>query len=263
MEGLSGIEVCSRLRQAVKEPYIYMMLLTSTSHKDELIEGLSAGADDYVIKPFDGYELRARLVVARRFLDLQDRLIAMREEMRNQAMHDALTGLLNRTAMIEALNRELQRSEREGKPVGVVMADLDHFKRVNDDHGHLAGDAVLREASRRMLSVIRTYDFIGRYGGEEFMIVFPGSNREGVFRLAERLRNSVRNEPIDIQGGSLPVSMSLGAGSFIGCGYHDPSTVLRIVDEALYRAKRGGRNRTELTSPDEASTLAAGSAKAP
>jgi diguanylate cyclase (GGDEF)-like protein len=229
-----------------------MVLVTSNSQKDELIEGLSAGADDYVIKPFDGYELRARLMVAKRFLDLQDRLINMREEMRSQAMHDASTGLLNRAAIMEALKRELQRADREERPVGVVLGDLDHFKKINDTHGHLAGDAVLRETSRRMLAVVRSYDLIGRYGGEEFLIVFPGSNGDGVFRLAERLRNCVSSEPVDIPGGSVPISMSLGAGSFPANTALDASAVLRMVDDALYRAKRGGRNCTELASTEPA-----------
>ncbi|HWP83633.1 MAG TPA: GGDEF domain-containing protein, partial [Terriglobia bacterium] len=183
-----------------------------------------------------------------RFLELQDRLIAMREEMRAQAMRDPLTGLLNRAAILEALHRELERSSREEKPVGLVLADLDHFKKINDSFGHLAGDAVLREAARRMLAVVRPYDFIGRYGGEEFLIVFPGAGTADTLGLAERLRHCVRNGPLELPEGPIALSMSLGAGSFAGGSRREVSAAVRAVDEALYRAKRGGRNRTELAA---------------
>src|SRR5207245_2165972 len=153
------------VRAAEGQPYVYILMLTAKDRKQDVIEGLEAGADDYLVKPFDTHELKARLKTGRRIIELQDQLIAARETLRVQATHDSLTGLLNRAAILEILERELARARRLGSPVGVIMADLDHFKKVNDTHGHLAGDAVLREAARRIGASLRLYDTVGRYGG--------------------------------------------------------------------------------------------------
>ena len=148
------------------------------------MQGLEAGADDYIIKPFDFHELKARLRAGRRILDLQDQLIA-------QAKQDSLTGLLNHEAILDALQKESIRADREKTHLAVIMADIiDHFKRINDSHGHAAGDVVLREAVRRMRAVLRPYDSVGRYGGEEFLIAAPGCDISEAAELAERLRNT-------------------------------------------------------------------------
>ena len=152
-------------------------MLTARSLKGDLLRGLAFGADDYLTKPFDAMELRARLHVGLRILGLQHNLIAAREELRYKAPYDTLTELCNRGVIIEALAREYSRRAREGGSFGIILGDLDHFKSVNDTFGHLAGDEVLRETSRRMRACVRTYDLVGRYGGEEFLIVVPVSDR--------------------------------------------------------------------------------------
>ena len=150
MPEVDGGEVCKAVRKRVGEPYVYIILLTAKTHPAEIIEGLEAGADDYIIKPFDIHELKARLRAGRRILELQEQLVSAGERLRVQATHDSLTGLLNRMAILESLEKELARSARQKGPVAVTMADIDHFKMINDTYGHLVGDAVLREVAERI-----------------------------------------------------------------------------------------------------------------
>jgi PleD family two-component response regulator len=189
MPGMTGPEVCRNVRELArdKENYTYILLLTSKSLKEDLIEGLEAGADDYITKPFDQHELKVRLRAGTRIIDLQRELIEAREELRDQATRDFLTRIWNRSSVLDTLHRELDRGKRDNKPVGVVLADLDHFKLVNDTYGHFAGDAVLREFARRMQISMRSYDTIGRYGGEEFLIILPGCDQPCTSGQAERL----------------------------------------------------------------------------
>jgi diguanylate cyclase (GGDEF)-like protein len=247
MEKLSGPEVCQHLREGGIEPYIYVILLTNESRKDELLEAFDHGADDYLVKPIDGYELRAKLIVAKRILDLQDRLICMREDLRAQATHDGLTGLWNRQACMDVLARELERAEREKKPVGVIMADIDHFKQVNDDYGHLVGDAVLREVAARLRRAARAYDAMGRCGGEEFLLILPGCDAGTVLNRAEEIRASVSNQIISMPEGNILVTLSMGATASSATAQEDSISILKAADAALYRAKKRGRDRIELS----------------
>lgn len=250
MDGLCGADLCRRLRADSIDPYTYMILLMERSQKDDLLEAFEQGADDYLVKPIDGYELRAKLLVAKRILGLQDRLIAMRDELQVQATHDALTGLWNRRASMAALDRELMRASREKKTVGLMLADLDHFKNINDTYGHLAGDKVLQAVGTRIKSALRSYDTVGRYGGEEFLIISPGCDEAALLRRAEHLRASIAREPVRTPEGDISVSLSLGAAVSGGATLRDQ--FLKAADEALYRAKRGGRNRVELARSLEA-----------
>jgi two-component system, cell cycle response regulator len=249
MPGLEGTQVCQRIREESSRAYIYILLLTARGQKEDILKGLDSGADDYLTKPFDAQELRARLHVGRRILDLQDNLIATREELLYQATHDALTGVANRGVILDALRREHSRQLREVGTFGIVLMDLDHFKYVNDRYGHLAGDAVLQEITRRVKQVVRPYDTVGRYGGEEFLIVVPSSDSAGTHGLAERIRKAIEKTPVQTDAGEIPITASLGVAISNETTLFEPQALLQIADDALYRAKELGRNRAELASP--------------
>jgi diguanylate cyclase (GGDEF)-like protein len=246
MPGMDGPAICREVRRLPNKPYVYILLLTAKGRKQDLIDGLDAGADDYLIKPFHAHELRARLTVGRRIVDLHNQLLAACTALREQATHDPLTGVWHRGAILDLFDRECARAYREGARVGVIMADIDNFKRINDRHGHLAGDAVLCEAVRRMQTAVRPYDAIGRYGGEEFLIVLPSCDGPGTWAIAQRLRDTVGAAPVKYSQCLLPVTLSLGAVVYEPGGPVDPQALLQAADAALYRAKNGGRNRVEV-----------------
>lgn len=256
MPGLSGLEVCRRVRQQAKEPYTYIILLTSRGEKTDVVEGMEAGADDYVVKPFDVNELKVRLRAGRRIAELHTELLAAREALRDEATRDSLTRFWNRRSVLEILERELSRSERESRPLGLVMFDLDHFKRVNDTYGHLAGDAVLREMAARISSTLRPYDSCGRYGGEEFLIVLPGCDLETARRHAERCLHVLSAAPIDIGSTQLALTASFGVTALPPGRHAVADTMIQLADEALYQAKRNGRNRVEVIPAPEPSGAA-------
>jgi len=246
MPGLTGLEVCRRVRLRAREPYTYILLLTSKSQKEDLIEGMEAGADDYITKPFDQHELQVRLRAGTRLVDLQAELLSAREALREQATKDSLTHLWNRSSIFDILCRELARGQRERNAVGVVMVDLDHFKSINDNYGHFAGDAVLCEAARRMQNAIRQYDSIGRYGGEEFLILLSGCDQETSLSQAERLRKQLSQYQISLQESSISISASFGVTTALPGQSWTPEELIHKADEALYLAKRRGRNRVEF-----------------
>jgi len=244
MPRMDGLELCRRIRAQHNEPYVYVLLLTARSQRDDVIQGLEAGADDYLTKPVHHGELAVRVKTGRRIIDLQRQLLATQEQLRIQATHDALTGLLNRGALFDALGREHARARREGHSLSLIMIDLDHFKQVNDSWGHPAGDAVLQQAAQRISAACRGYDLVGRYGGEEFLVVAPGHDVQSAESLAERLRGLFVDQPIQIDEAPIPVTISLGAVTLASSAKVDQHRLLKAVDEALYQAKRTGRNRT-------------------
>jgi diguanylate cyclase (GGDEF)-like protein len=241
-----GIELCRRIRQeGSSREYIYFILLTGKNAKEDMLKAMEAGADDYLIKPFDELELKARLMVGQRILKLQEELIAARESMRHAATHDCLTGLMNRAATLEFLHFELARSQREHSPVGVILADIDHFKEVNDSAGHLFGDEALREISGRLRSKLRVYDAIGRYGGEEFLLVVPGCSLTNTRKRAEELCQHVASKPIAFSGMEKIITISMGVAIAGLSGNREVDTLLNQADLGLYQAKQKGRNRVE------------------
>lgn len=242
MPGLDGPEVCRLLRQR-REPYVYVLLLTSRDGKEDVVVGLEAGADDYVTKPFSPLELRHRLNTGRRIIEQQIEIEAQRSEIQKLARQDALTGVLNRGAIFERYSAEIVRARREGTPLSVIMADVDHFKRVNDTRGHLTGDEVLREIARRLKHQIRVYDEIGRYGGEEFLVVLPGCPEQTALEVAERLREHACALPVEAEGGPVDVTISLGVASEARVRSDAPEPLIAAADAALYEAKNAGRNR--------------------
>ena len=249
MPGKAGVEVCRAIRRDRPEPYTYMLLLTAKDAKENIVEGLESGADDYLVKPWDPDELRARLRTGQRILELEDRLVEARETMRFKATHDHVTFLLNRGAIVDLLERELVRSRRERGCTIVILGDLDHFKAINDTHGHSVGDEVLREAARRLLGSVRSYDFVGRYGGEEFLLVLNNCDSNQALLRAEEIRKAIANPAIQTARGPISVTMSVGVLSSRDWVQHGPGEILCEVDAALYRAKASGRNRSEFAKP--------------
>lgn len=250
MPDLDGPDICLELRRHRERPYIYISLLTSREAKEDVIAGLEAGADDYLIKPCNPEELKARLRTGQRILRLEDSLVEAREEMRFKATHDPLTSLWNRGAILARLNQEIHRAQGQGTPFSVLLCDVDHFKRVNDEHGHSAGDAVLKEVAVRLRRAVRADDAVGRYGGEEFLVLLNDCGKANLLRRAEHLRQLVGSSAFLIGSGQLPVSISVGAMSVDGCkiGYTAEELLIQ-VDIALYRAKMEGRDRVVFAGP--------------
>ena len=248
MPGLEGVEVCAKIRERSEQPYVYVLLLSARNEKQDMLAGLKAGADDYLTKPFDTHELRARIFAGERILRLQDELIAARDALQFQATHDALTGLLNRGAILRDVTRELTRARREHVSAGVILVDIDHFKAVNDDYGHLTGDAILHGVAMRMSGLLRAYDSIGRYGGEEFLVLAPSSDAEGAMQFAERLRAGVESTTYETDAGSLRLTLSLGVAVSNPEDAPDSHVLLQAADAALYRAKARGRNRVAIAT---------------
>jgi two-component system cell cycle response regulator len=244
LPGIDGVELCRRIRHRdATEPYIYTLLLTSKSQKQDLLEAMQAGADDFLTKPFDAPELRARLLAATRILDVQEQLVKARESYRVAATHDSLTQVWNRAEIIDFLGREISRARRGKLPLGVVLVDVDHFKSVNDSIGHLAGDIVLKEVAQCMRSHLRIYDGVGRYGGEEFLLVLPGCDLETTTSRADELRLAICSQSVVCNTHSITVTVSMGttlAGASMSL-----EAILQAADAALYDAKRKGRNRVE------------------
>ncbi|MGD0790875.1 MAG: diguanylate cyclase [Terriglobales bacterium] len=248
---LDGIELCQRIRQAGSSgPYVYVILLTSNEGHQNMLDAMQAGADDYLVKPFDELELKARLLVGKRILDLQEELVSARESMRHAATHDNLTGLLNRGEILAMLQRELERARRERQPVGVVLGDIDHFKSVNDTLGHVFGDEALREISRRLRAQLRVYDGVGRYGGEEFLMVLPNCDLTNALLRANELREIIANTPVFCSGKERLITMSMGVAVSDCDGKNEVEVLLNHADAGLYKAKEKGRNRIEhFTTP--------------
>jgi two-component system, cell cycle response regulator len=248
MPGLDGLELCRKLRQHGEGPYRYLLLVTAKDNKQDVVAGLEAGADDYLTKPFDVDELRARVRSGNRILQLQDALLQAHEKLRYDAAHDGLTGIWNRRAILDLLRKEVERHHRNGQPLGIIMADVDHFKQINDSYGHLAGDMVLREVVERIAQSMRSYDFVGRYGGEEFLIIVPGCDAPALAANAERIRSAIALHSIRTDTAQLSITLSLGVVSMPANSVFDYESMLHAADVALYRAKANGRDRVEIAS---------------
>lgn len=252
MPELDGPGVCQTVRQRKKQAYVYMVLLTSKESKEDIVTGLESGADDYLTKPFNADELKARLRTGVRILTLEDSLVQAREDMRFQATHDALTSLWNRGVIMELLAREIVRSAREKASTAIILGDVDHFKKVNDTYGHVVGDEVLKEMARRLLHSVRSYDFVGRYGGEEFLVVLNNCDPASAVMRADEIRKSICNSLFLTGSGALPITMSLGVLLSRDWGEKAVEELLNEVDKALYTAKQNGRNCVRLAKPEEA-----------
>ncbi len=261
MPELDGLGVCREIRAGGNNSYVYIVLLTARESPEDIVTGLKAGADDYLTKPCHLAELKARLHAGRRILMLEDKLVESREAMRYEATHDALTSLWNRGAILAQIRDELNASRESKGSMALLLCDVDHFKRVNDTYGHLVGDEVLREIAARLSGCVRMGDRVGRYGGEEFLVVLTDGGRDGLsspgetpkeqdtFRQrVEQIREAVRCRPVSTQAGELAMSVSIGAILIDPATAALPvETLLARADEALYRAKAAGRDRAEFS----------------
>jgi len=256
MPELDGPEVCRQVRARQSSPYVYMLLLTSKELSEDIVAGLEAGADDYLTKPCEPAELQARLRTGERILKLEDNLVEAREQMRFKATHDALNSLWDRGAILSLLRGEVNRTAA-GFPISLLMCDVDHFKEINDQHGHLVGDEVLRELSSRLTAAVRQNDAVGRYGGEEFLAVLSGCPRSSLEEVAEQVRKAINATPFTTSAGQLSVAVSLGATTVESWEPHSSvEYYLKQADAALYEAKKAGRNRVAYAQPTVISTVA-------
>jgi diguanylate cyclase (GGDEF)-like protein len=251
MPGLNGLQLCREIRKQENEGYVFIVLLTGKDSKEDIITGLEAGADDYLTKPVHYAELIARLNSAMRILVMEKELKEANEKIRILSITDPLTGCYNRGHMIQKLTREIKRGRRYNHPISLIFCDLDHFKRINDTHGHQAGDLVLKEFAACIFKAIRDeVDWTTRYGGEEFLVVLPETNLQGAFQVAERIRLAISRKVIQWENQEIRLTVSFGVtGIDRSTPEHkvSPDYLIQIADQNLYRSKRGGRNRVTVT----------------
>jgi len=250
MPDLTGIELCQAIRSRGRE-YTYVIILTSNAEKKDVVKGLSAGADDYLTKPFDEEELRARVRVGMRLVDLQHQVESKNRLLEELSLTDPLTGLPNRRAVVAWADRQLQAAARHGFSLWVVLIDLDHFKSVNDTYGHEAGDRVLTKFGQILKANTRASEMSGRMGGEEFIHLITFAEEAGVRTVTERIRQQLAGQIFHLGGKDFRVTASFGAAGFSGTEPPDFSAIVASADTALYRAKHLGRNRIETDSLPE------------
>lgn len=247
MPKMDGVELCQKIRNnsmTKRKNYIYIVLLTGRDKQEDIIRGLSAGADDYMTKPFDFLELKVRLKNGERIIQFEDTQLKL-------ASTDSLTTLWNRSKILEFLSEELERGQRKGIPIGVIWADIDNFKEVNDTYSHVVGDRVLSEVSSRLKKSMRNYDKIGRYGGDEFLAVFPNCRKDHIRHIAERLRQVIGEKEIITEAGALAITISVGAISSESTKAVSTEEIIEASDKALLTAKKQGRNRVVIANLED------------
>jgi two-component system, cell cycle response regulator len=252
---MDGYEVARRIKGDPSLPFIPIILVTARDSTEDKVEGLDAGAEDYLTKPVNFPELEARVRSMLRIKRLQDeideknrQLEEANKKLRKLSITDGLTGLFNHRYMHELLREEFERSRRSSDPVAVVMLDLDHFKKVNDTYGHPTGDVILFETAEILRDTAREIDMLGRYGGEEFMIVLPDADEDAAAQFAERVRERLSDHLFRDDATEVRMTVSAGVAALPAAGVDSPSGLLKLADEALYRAKEGGRNQVHRAS---------------
>jgi two-component system chemotaxis response regulator CheY len=248
MPKMTGLDLIRRIRSEIQNGYIYTIVVTALEDKASVVEGLGAGADDYLTKPYYSEELLARVKIGERILQLEDRLREAHEQMEYQAMHDALTGLLNRRAIQIHAEAEAKRATRASAALSLLLLDVDNFKAINDRYGHLVGDQALQTVAKVLSSNVRQYDWVGRWGGEEFLCVLPSTSQSEAGQAAERIRSSVAAVTLTAPDSST-VHMTVSIGVACIEGYRDViwlDKLIQSADHALYKAKTEGRNRVCL-----------------
>ncbi|MCK5162437.1 MAG: diguanylate cyclase [Desulfobacula sp.] len=241
MPKMNGIEVCQKIRKIDTSDPPYLIVLTSKDEKKDIVKALEAGANDFISKPYDNQELRARINVGKRMVQLQSALGDAYKALKHEAMHDPLTNIFNRRAILELLEKEMARAKREKTGLCIGLCDLDYFKRVNDTYGHQIGDEVLIAFTRFVTEKLRINDHMGRYGGEEFLIVAPGSKEVKQGTMFERICEHVHNSKISFEKENISITVSIGVARYSGA--ENPDTLLAAADTALYHAKKIGRDQ--------------------
>lgn len=258
MPNLDGITLCQKIRALETNDPPYIVLVTAHSDQEHLATALQAGANDYISKPTKPIELRARLGVGLRTLELQNRLNIANEMLAYRAEHDELTGLQNRASLIDHLETEIERTKRTGEPLALAICDIDLFKTVNDTYGHPVGDRVLKEFADRMKEAFRPYDLISRYGGEEFVVCCTALESEPN-AIFERFREAIASTPFLAKDLSLNVSVSVGIATFNGISTLSTKEIMLSLisdsDKALYSAKHSGRNQVVMYDPNQHSSM--------
>lgn len=240
MPRLDGLDLCRRIRAKATDRYTYIILLTSRTNRADRLEGLQAGADDFLTKPPDADELAIRLQIAGRILAVHDELAYRNIKLAELATTDGLTGVKNRRRFQEDLDLLLAQARRVREPLSLVMLDVDQFKQYNDNFGHPAGDEVLRRVGATLLKAIRSHDVVARYGGEEFAVILPATDIDAALGVAERLRFALKAEPWPHRA----VTASFGVATLGPSDLGEGSELIQWADEALYQAKRNGRDRS-------------------
>jgi diguanylate cyclase (GGDEF)-like protein len=248
MPDLIGPDLCQRLRQQFPNQYSYLILLTSNTKKEQVVEGLAAGADDYLTKPFHVGELVARVHVGRRIIELHRQIQAKNRQLEELALTDALTGLPNRRAIELWASRAFSAAARHDFSLWVVIGDLDHFKIINDSFGHDAGDVVLKRFSELLKANTRRSNMCGRLGGEEFLLILTHVDKGQVEIAIERIRKQFETEEFAFEGKTAYATVSFGAAGFQGFPAPELSALIARADTALYAAKANGRNRLAFES---------------
>ena len=258
MPNIDGIEVARRVKANQNLPFIPIIMQTALDATENKVEGLNAGADDYITKPIDFAELKARLTSMLRIKRLQEeleererQLLEANERLRHMSQTDGLTGLDNRRHLEERLGEMFEHARRLREPFACVMCDLDRFKSVNDSHGHQAGDAVLKQFAKILRSEVREIDRVGRYGGEEFMLLLPGTVLDAAVTFAERVRKQVEAHTFTYDGTSICRTASFGVSAWPHPRISNCDGLMRAADDALYVAKETGRNRVVRFDSDE------------
>jgi two-component system cell cycle response regulator len=242
----SGPELCERMRAESPDSYTYIILLTSMTEKEDIVKGLSSGADDYLTKPFDRGELLARIGVGRRIIELHREIDAKNKLLEEMALTDSLTDLPNRRAIEEWAQRQLRGAARHGFSLWVVHTDLDCFKSINDSYGHDGGDEVLKGFAAVLKEYTRASDISGRMGGDEFLLVLTHVDDKHIRQTVDRLREQFAAKKFSFGGEAISVTASFGVCGFRGTKPPEFSELVRQADKALYRAKRAGRNQVEI-----------------
>ncbi|MDH7511785.1 MAG: diguanylate cyclase [Clostridiales bacterium] len=242
MPGMDGIEICKKIRRRKKYKYTYIILLSAKDRKQDIIAGLSSGADDYMAKPVNFLELRARLQTGKRIIDLEDKLLYVQNQLKDLASRDSLTKLWNRVEISKFLREELDRTQREKKPLGVIMVDVDYFKKINDLFGHNIGDLALLQVVSRIKRKVRRSDKVGRYGGDEIIVILPNCGLLEIKKIAERLRASIARRGVKTGEETFPVTISAGCASSENRPHASAESLIKAADAALLKAKNQGRN---------------------